>query len=121
MCLKIAERVIIDRSDFDPELYVLPAEKAPVSLDYDGDREEYAWDDLPSTHQFSDEQAQFCPAFIPSTSISSERTHLVSVERLSSVDWNKQALESLVLPSHQKSMLRSLVQQQTGSRARKRW
>jgi hypothetical protein len=104
----------------DTQTSVLPAATYPISINPDLDeREEYQWDDLPPTHKFTDEQAQLCPVSIHCVSITTEAVHLVSVEHLSSADWNKQALGALVLPSHQKSMLRNLVQQQTGGKARK--
>ncbi|TGO06808.1 hypothetical protein BTUL_0494g00020 [Botrytis tulipae] len=120
MHFKIAERVIIDKSYFDTSTAVLPVEYTltPIKSDLDC-RQEYEWDDLPPIYKFTDEQAQLCPASIHCASIASEKVHLVSVEHLSSIDWTKQALDALVLPPHQKSMLRSLVQQQTGGEARK--
>ncbi|KAL7920174.1 P-loop containing nucleoside triphosphate hydrolase protein [Trichoderma austrokoningii] len=78
----------------------------------------YRWDSLPATTKLSDEQAMLCPAVIGCHDLRSRQTYTVSVDNLQPVEWNKDAMDHLVLDTRKKDMLKGLVRHHS-SRSRR--
>ncbi|KAK3390060.1 hypothetical protein B0H63DRAFT_464718 [Podospora didyma] len=74
-------------------------------------RENYQWDNLPSTATLTDEQAWLCPPAMGCCGLSTRDFHLVSVDKLREVQWNVDAMEHLVMDEEKKKMLQGLVGQ----------
>ncbi|KKY29195.1 putative atpase aaa+ type core [Phaeomoniella chlamydospora] len=69
------------------------------------------FDDFDPENDFSSIQAQLCPGTVYCYAIKSRSWYDIAVSHISEVDWNKEALEHLVLSPDKKEMLLGLVQQ----------
>lgn len=69
----------------------------------------YEWESLPATTKLTDEQAMLCPAVIECHDLRSKKRYMVSVDNLQPVEWNKDAMDHLVLDTRKKDMLKGLV------------
>lgn len=75
---------------------------------FDGN-DAYEWGRLSEATKLTDEQAMLCPAVIGCHDLRSKKTYIVSVDNLQQVQWNKDAMDHLVLDTRKKEMLKGLV------------
>lgn len=76
---------------------------------FDNDNELYEWGNLSVSSKLTDVQAMLCPAVIGCHDLRSKKKYTVSVDNLKPVEWNKDAMDHLVLDTRKKEMLKGLV------------
>lgn len=69
----------------------------------------YEWGRVPASAKLTDEQARLCPAVIGCHDLRSKKTYIVSVDNLQPIEWNRDAMNHLVLDTRKKDMLEGLV------------
>ena len=77
---------------------------------WDNRPEFLSYDDLPPKGDFVDEQALFCPAIVSCFELVNQVQLVFAISCLQPVQWNKAALEQLVLPQDKKETISSLLQ-----------
>ncbi|KAK1249653.1 hypothetical protein MKX08_009656 [Trichoderma sp. CBMAI-0020] len=77
-----------------------------------------ARDRIAASAALSDEQAMLCPAVVGCHDLKSKQTYTVSVDNLQPIEWNKDAMDHLVLDTRKKEMLQGLVRHHS-SRSRR--
>lgn len=85
------------------------ARQVPQTRKFVNGNELYEWDKLPVSAKLTDEQAMLCPAVIGCHDLRSKKKYTVSVDNLKPVEWNKDAMDHLVLDTRKKDMLKGLV------------
>jgi len=77
------------------------------------DREEYLWDNLTVDIDPNDEihqaKAQLCPPILGCFYVATGKAHMVSVDNLEPITWNKEAIDHLVIAEDKKQLLKGLV------------
>jgi hypothetical protein len=116
-------RVVIDASSRES-----PAIASILDIDYNmnendvdvnDEREAYQWDGILVSENLTDEQAMLCPAVIGCFDLRSKHMYTVSVDNLQPVEWNKDAMDHLVLETKKKEMLKGLVNYHSDTNRRK--
>jgi hypothetical protein len=69
-----------------------------------------SYDDLPAEGEFVDEHALFCPSSVSCLNLVNQTELVLAISCLSSVKWNKAALDQLVLHKDKKETLCALIQ-----------
>lgn len=90
-----------DESERNNESWLLPVEDQ---------RSEYSWEEIEPDQELTQAQAELCQPVLVCNDVVSGEEHIVSIDNLDLVDWNQNALKSLILPKHEKELLVGLVQ-----------
>ncbi|ERF68995.1 hypothetical protein EPUS_06682 [Endocarpon pusillum Z07020] len=106
-------RVIVDSTasiDYSWVFSVNPWRSTGGATFWDNRPEFFSYDDLPPEGDFVDEQALFCPASISCFEVVNQVQLVLAISHLRPVQWNKAALDQLLLHQDKKERISSLIQ-----------
>jgi hypothetical protein len=76
---------------------------------WDSRREYLDYDNI-SPEKLTDEQALFCPSAVRCSDLQNLKSAVVAIADLNPIQWNRSALDQLVLDDSKKNIIRSLVE-----------